>query len=138
MTDFSSLQDAIDESSSYMATLSRSMGLVLQEFYGTIAAVGVSAHTGAGMDEFFAAVDAATAEYHEEYVPLLEQMREDKAAKARAAQDVMLAKLKADRQAAGEVVVDARPNVIPRKTDDDLPTGPDVGPDDAGLVDPRS
>lgn len=138
MTDFSALQDAIDESSSYMATLSRSMGLVLQEFYGTLSAVGVSAHTGAGMGEFFAAVDKATIEYHEEYVPLLEKMRADRDDKDEAAKDATLAALKADRQAAGEVVVDARRNVIPRQTDDDLPTGPDIGPDDAGLVDPNA
>ena len=139
MTDFSELQDAIDESSTYMASLSRSMGLVLQEFYGALTAVGVSAHTGAGMDEFFTAVQAATTEYHEEYVPLLNRMQEEKKAKERAQADETLAKLKADRQAAGEVVIDAGRKDIARTTeDDDLPTGPDIGPDDTDLIDPRA
>lgn len=41
------------------------------------------------MDEFFAAVDSATAEYHAEYVPLLAKMKEDKDARAqrRSAED---------------------------------------------------
>ena len=71
--------------------------------------------------------------YHKEYVPLLEKMRESRAEKAQAKADLALAKLKADLAAGGDVVVDARPEAIPQRTHDDLPTGPDVGPDDAGL-----
>jgi hypothetical protein len=33
MTDFESLQEALSRDDSYMATLSQSMGLVLEEFY---------------------------------------------------------------------------------------------------------
>lgn len=47
----------------YISTLARSMSLVLEEFYENFRAVGVSACTGQGMDEFFAAVDEAVAEY---------------------------------------------------------------------------
>jgi hypothetical protein len=85
------------------------------------------------MDAFFAAVDVATAEYHEDYVPLLVKMRESRAEKAQLKADLNVAKLKADLAAAGDVVVDARPEAIPQRTHDDLPTGPDIGPDDAGL-----
>lgn len=42
-----------------MASLCKSMGLVLEEFYQNIRAVGVSALTGFGMDGFFEAVDLA-------------------------------------------------------------------------------
>lgn len=41
-------------------------------------AVGVSAHTGAGMDEFFDAVSGAVDEYHNEYKPLLEKLKKEK------------------------------------------------------------
>eukprot|EP00041_Stephanoeca_diplocostata_P020424 m.457023 g.457023 ORF g.457023 m.457023 type:complete len:356 (+) comp21576_c0_seq18:295-1362(+) len=134
MTDFTALQDAIDESSSYMASLSRSMGLVLSEFYETLRTVGVSAHTGAGMDEFFAAVDSATAEYHAEYVPLLAKMKEDKDARARRRAADTAAK--AQSAAKGDVVVDAagRGGVVDPQSvgvvDADLPTGPDLHEDD--------
>ena len=45
-----------------MGTLAQSMALMLEEFYKTLTAVGVSALTGDGIDGFFVAVDAAAAE----------------------------------------------------------------------------
>mmetsp|Transcript_20197 Transcript_20197/g.37531 ORF Transcript_20197/g.37531 Transcript_20197/m.37531 type:complete len:186 (-) Transcript_20197:1215-1772(-) len=74
MQDFESFQEALQQSSerggeSYIEDLTRSMSLVLDEFYSQIKSVGVSAATGAGMDEFFAAVDDACAEYEETYRP---------------------------------------------------------------------
>ncbi|CAG8446683.1 4149_t:CDS:2 [Dentiscutata heterogama] len=53
MTDFETFQQALQKDSSYMSSLMNSMCLV----------VGVSAITGAGMDEFFKAVDEAVKEY---------------------------------------------------------------------------
>ncbi|RHY43090.1 hypothetical protein DYB34_006620 [Aphanomyces astaci] len=55
-----------------MNTLSRSLSLVLEEFYNNLRHVGVSAATGAGIDEFYKVVEAATAEYYDEYLPDLE------------------------------------------------------------------
>ena len=46
-----------------MNGLVRSMSMVLDEFYEGIHAVGISAMTGEGSDDFFAAVDAAVEEY---------------------------------------------------------------------------
>jgi hypothetical protein len=63
MTDYDSLSAAVETDKSYMGSLTRSMSLVLEEFYQNMTAVGVSAVTGAGMDEFFAAVAAAAADY---------------------------------------------------------------------------
>ena len=45
-----------------MGTLAQSMALMLEEFYKTLTAVGVSALTGDGIDGFFKAVDEAAAE----------------------------------------------------------------------------
>eukprot|EP00887_Chlorella_sp_A99_P002905 scaffold6.g2905.t1 len=47
---------ALDADATYASTLSRSMSLVLEEFYQSLRAVGVSAVTGAGMDEFLGKV----------------------------------------------------------------------------------
>lgn len=72
MRDFEKFQQALHSSSSesggedgsYLNSLMSSMCLVLDEFYSNLRAVGVSAMTGAGMKEFFAAVDEAKEEYN--------------------------------------------------------------------------
>ncbi|KAK9475291.1 uncharacterized protein V1510DRAFT_427643 [Dipodascopsis tothii] len=77
MTDFEAFQDALREldedenetegGSGYMNSLMNSMSLVLEEFYNHLEAVSVSAYTGEGMDEFFAAVDRKVIEFNTEY-----------------------------------------------------------------------
>eukprot|EP00854_Cymbomonas_tetramitiformis_P024523 gene24523-29829_t len=56
MEDFEKFQEAIDSDSSYAASLSRSLCMVLDEFYRKLQSVGVSAYTGEGMPEFFEAM----------------------------------------------------------------------------------
>jgi len=51
MTDFSEFDTALSEVDTYLSSLSRSMSLVLEEFYGKIISYGVSAMTGKGFDE---------------------------------------------------------------------------------------
>ncbi|RLN90960.1 hypothetical protein BBJ28_00022022 [Nothophytophthora sp. Chile5] len=79
MTDFESFQTALDQvqDDSYMGSLSRSLSLVLEEFYNNLSSVGVSAATGEGMDEFFVAVNEAAKQYEQEYLPdLLARMKQ--------------------------------------------------------------
>ena len=45
------VQDALEEADNYAATLSRSLALVLEEFYQTLQHVAVSSITGEGMQE---------------------------------------------------------------------------------------
>ena len=73
MKDFENYQEAISTDTSYAASLSRSLSLVLEDFYGNMPTVGVSSQTGSGMDEFFKLVDASVDEYNESYKRLLDQ-----------------------------------------------------------------
>ncbi|KAJ6561067.1 hypothetical protein DFH09DRAFT_1160363 [Mycena vulgaris] len=68
----------------YMNSLMNSMSLVLDEFYKHLKAVGVSSMTGAGIKDFFDAVDASRAEYETDYLPELERAR---AAREKSLQD---------------------------------------------------
>lgn len=66
MSDFDAFQDALDKErskESYMTSLTRSMSLVLDEFYTNLRRVGVSAATGLGMDDLMEAIDGAVEEY---------------------------------------------------------------------------
>lgn len=65
MVDLEAFQTAMDgegERTGYIASLMRSLGWALDSFYDSIPTVSVSAATGKGMDELFAAVDEALEE----------------------------------------------------------------------------
>ena len=76
MQDFETFFEALRADTSYAASLSRSMSLVLEKFYMNLRAVGVSAVTGEGIDEFMRAVDAAREEFDREYLPDLERRKQ--------------------------------------------------------------
>lgn len=78
MEDFETFQAAIENDKSYSSTLSKSLCLVLDEFYQNLSSVGVSAITGAGMDEFFTAVDGCANEYMQNYRVELDEKRKEK------------------------------------------------------------
>uniref|UniRef100_A0A8C5RKG3 GPN-loop GTPase n=1 Tax=Laticauda laticaudata TaxID=8630 RepID=A0A8C5RKG3_LATLA len=75
MQDFEAFQDALSQETSYASNLTRSMSLVLDEFYNSLQVVGVSAVQGTGMDEFFEHLSKAVDEYEREYRPEYERLR---------------------------------------------------------------
>ncbi|CAI7929776.1 unnamed protein product, partial [Closterium sp. NIES-54] len=96
MRDFEAFQAAVDRDPSYAASLSRSLCLALDEFYSNLHAVGVSAVTGGGINEFFTAVEAARKEYMEGYRVDLEKMRAEKEKKEAERQSAEMARFHAD------------------------------------------
>uniref|UniRef100_A0A8D2MUH4 GPN-loop GTPase n=1 Tax=Zonotrichia albicollis TaxID=44394 RepID=A0A8D2MUH4_ZONAL len=68
MQDFETFQDALNQETSYVSNLTRSMSLVLDEFYSSLKVVGVSAVLGTGLEEFFTQLSKAVDEY--ERLPL--------------------------------------------------------------------
>ena len=64
--------------SGYMGGLLNSMSLVLEEFYNNLSVVGVSSMTGAGIDEFFEAVERKRDEFNRDYKPELERRRAER------------------------------------------------------------
>ena len=74
MTDsdaFTAALAASPQAASYSATLTRSMALVLDEFYATLTHVGVSAVTGEGMDGLFEALQKGRAEFYGDFLGTL-------------------------------------------------------------------
>lgn len=59
--------------SGYMNTMLNSMSLTLEEFYCHLDVVGVSSMTGAGIDDFFTAVNKKAEEFERDYRPELER-----------------------------------------------------------------
>ena len=78
MRDFEVLSSALDADGSYSSSLSRSLSLVLEDFYESLQAVGVSAVTGEGMDGFLKAVEKCRNEYESEYLPELMKRKKEK------------------------------------------------------------
>ena len=105
MHDSEAFQEALlaEQSESYMSSLTHSMALVLDEFYGTLKAVGVSAITGEGCDELFEAIDSAAEEYKTEYKPQLDAKVAEREAARAAAEARQMQQMRMDAMVEGDM-----------------------------------
>lgn len=77
MEDFEKIGTALGKETSYVASLSRSMSLAMEEFYRNLRSVGVSAVTGQGCADFERALAQAADEFRSSYIPFLLEQRRD-------------------------------------------------------------
>ncbi|EEC43374.1 predicted protein [Phaeodactylum tricornutum CCAP 1055/1] len=105
MRDHDAFQEALDdvsESAGFYGSLTRSLALVLDEFYSSFAnAVGVSAVTGDGMDDFWKTVEkAGRQDFVLDYIEDLKNRIEEQQARTQAMARVSLSRLQRDVDAA--------------------------------------
>ena len=90
MDSYEKFQEALDDfmategGQGYYASLTRSLSLVLDEFYTTLNRVGVSAATGDGIEKFWDVVEKAADNFDEDYVSDLQCKVDEQNAKKRA------------------------------------------------------
>ncbi|XP_021846277.1 GPN-loop GTPase QQT2 [Spinacia oleracea] len=106
MEDFEAFHAALENDESYTSTLSRSLSLVLDEFYKNLKSTGVSALSGTGMNEFLKAVDGSAEEFMETYKADLDKRRAEKQRLEEDRRRGNMEKLRKDMQKSkGETVV---------------------------------
>ncbi|MBA0830855.1 hypothetical protein Goarm_015356 [Gossypium armourianum] len=106
MEDFETFQAAISSDTTYTSTLTQSLSLSLDEFYKNLRSVGLSAISGAGMNEFFKAIEACAEEYMETYKADLDKRRAEKQRLEEERRKESMDKLRRDmEQTRGETVV---------------------------------
>jgi len=101
MRDYEKFQQALDdmsETAGFYGSLTRSLSLVLDEFYSNFAnACGVSAVTGNGIDEFWKTVQkAATQDFALDYIEDLKNRMEEQQARREAMARCSIQRLQRD------------------------------------------
>lgn len=98
MKNFDEFEDSLDTDKSYLSTLSRSMSLVLQEFYENLNSCGVSAITGLGFDTLLKSVEKGVEEYAEVFLPDIKQRMKLNEAKKKQIEDQNMQNFEKDKK----------------------------------------
>jgi len=125
--------------SGYMSSLLNSMSLVLEEFYKHLSVVGVSSLTGAGIPEFFAAVDEKAEEFERDYKPELERRRREREKDKESKREKEMGRLMKDLHMENEPGSIGRPTRRPREEPETVSDAEDMEDDEDGegeLLDP--
>lgn len=96
ITNFDAFQNALESETSYMSNLTRSLSLVLDEFYENIKFVGVSSTTGNGFSDFLEACKVAEKEYEQFYKAEYEKFKQKKLEKEQKQQTEQFKKFERD------------------------------------------
>ncbi|KAH6663865.1 putative GTPase npa3 [Halenospora varia] len=115
--------------SGYMGSLLNSMSLMLEEFYSHLSVVGVSSMTGAGINEFFEAVQEKAEEFERDYKPELERKRKARDEEKKAFREKELGKLMKD-MAVSKEPSSSKKSDIDMDTISDLEDEPDEEDED--------
>jgi len=75
MTDYESYQEALNDDTSYSSSLSRSLSLVLDEFYEDVKAIPFSSLLGTGILDLYDCIDEKRKEFFEEFLVEYEKLK---------------------------------------------------------------
>lgn len=109
MADFEAFDRSLEREENFMSDLTRSMSLLLNEFYSNLKTVGVSAVTGTGFDELFKRIAEAKEEYYEVFAPELQQRisRREQQEKERQLENMDKLRSDLEKTGGGKVVISA-------------------------------
>jgi len=89
LKDYAVFAEDLKKNETYLASLSRSLSLSLDDFYNDLNAVYLSSMTGDGFDSFFGAIEKAREEYYNVFLPDLEKRKQSNVAEKKRVEEEM-------------------------------------------------
>lgn len=112
MQNFEAFQNALDSETTYTSNLTRSMSLVLDEFYQNINYVGLSSMTGLGFDDFMKMLQISAEDYEKNYKPEYERLKQKHLKKNAELEKEKLESIKSKLNDYGSVIGGAKKSLL--------------------------